>query len=162
MPAEIKPPICPYCDKPSIYRESSARYYGGKDYGPVWVCDIDRAWVGVHRGTKNPLGTLADSALRKARMNVHAAFDPIWREPTGKTPKGMRSRAYKWLAAHMGIAREGCHIAHFDIDGCKAALACLASHKPTRESIIEWSDAQFKKSAEDQPASPTGESLVQP
>src|ERR1700677_2903088 len=71
-PKTVQAPICPYCGGTSIFLNSSAKIYGGRDYGPVWYCDKDQAWVGCHRGTMSPLGRLANAELRKLKMNVHA------------------------------------------------------------------------------------------
>ena len=74
--------ICPYCgDKPE-YVDSSAVYK--RSYGMIYLCRLCDAYVGVHKGTSNSLGRLANAALRQYKMEAHAAFDPIWREEIQK------------------------------------------------------------------------------
>jgi len=64
------------------------------------------------------MGPVANSELRKARTDAHAAFDPLWRLRYME-----RNAAYKWLAEQMGIEKEKAHIGHFDIDQCMMARA---------------------------------------
>lgn len=126
---------CPYCSKPAVFKPSSAHVYHGRDYGPIYECAPCEAWVGCHDGTDAPLGRLADAELRKAKMAVHAAFDPIWKaryerkhavDP--KYKKGMaRGGRYKRLAELMGIPREECHIGMFDLTRCAAAVMVCKS-----------------------------------
>lgn len=53
------------------------------------------------------------SALARARVAAHSAFDPLWKD------KHMtRSDAYRWLAAQLGIAPSACHILYFDEATC--------------------------------------------
>lgn len=116
-------PNCPYCGAKSIIRPSIHVYR--KEYGSnVLVCSNYpkcNAFVGCHKGTKNPLGRLADKELREAKIAAHAHFDPIW-----KTGKMKRKKAYKWLAKRLGIHPEDCHIGFFDESQCDAVIEiCL-------------------------------------
>lgn len=132
---EVQAPICPYCGYAAQYCASSAHLYNGRDFGPVWACEPCHAWVGCHRGTKRPLGRLADRELRYWKRRVHAAFDPIWQrryeekrviDPT-YTKAHARGGRYKALAIAMGIPRAECHIAMFDLDRCRRALEIIRS-----------------------------------
>lgn len=58
----------------------------------------------------------ADSELRRAKRETHAAFDPIWKEKHKS-----RTGAYEWLASVLGIEVTDCHIGMFDIDTCRLA-----------------------------------------
>ncbi len=111
--------ICPYCQGEARLVDGRAVYPNRRDLWdkPVWACLPCRAWVGCHPDTEVPLGRLADSALRAAKMAAHAAFDPIWREG-----RMTRKAAYRWLAAQMGIREADCHIGHFDLKQCKAVV----------------------------------------
>lgn len=128
-------PLCPYCLRVSIFLESSARLYNGRDYGPVWACLPCRAWVGCHKGTTTPLGRLADRELRRWKMAVHAVFDPIWQarfqRKRALDPKYTKAHArggrYKRLSELMGIPRKDCHIGMFDVERCKQAIAIIES-----------------------------------
>jgi hypothetical protein len=113
--------MCQYCG-------NQAKLVGGDVIYPhrpdlrrkkFYYCDAghDAAYVGVHPGTKQPLGTLADSVTRYWRSRAHAAFDPVWR--TGKLT---RSDAYAILASAMGISKSDCHIGHFGYSQCKQVI----------------------------------------
>lgn len=112
--------LCPYCGNPAQFVDSSVIF--GTSYGMIWHCQPCDARVGTRRGTTVPLGTLADSELRRARREVHAVFDPIW-----QGGNVLRHRAYWWLAGQMGIPGKECHVALFDLERCAAAVeACEA------------------------------------
>lgn len=90
---------------------------------PFWFCDCG-AFVGCHPGTKKALGAPAGKLTKRARMDAHAAFDPIW-----KGGRMGRSEAYRWLAAQLGIEPRDCHISHMNAALARRAVAaCL---KPT-------------------------------
>jgi len=88
---------------------------------PFWFCSCG-AFVGCHPGTKKALGSPAGKATKRARMDAHAAFDPIW-----KGKQMGRSDAYRWLAAALGIEPRDCHISHMNADlARRAAAVCKA------------------------------------
>ena len=113
------PKTCRYCGNPVVYTSNSEIY--GKEYGngKCYLCRNCRAFVGVHTGTKIPLGTLADNKLRKARNEAHYCFDKLWKEPA-RIMK--RNEAYGWLAKQLGIEKEKTHIAWFEIEQCKKVI----------------------------------------
>lgn len=106
---------CPYCGYEAEFVDSS-RVYNGKSYGRIWLCSqypkCD-AYVGVHRGTRRPLGRMANSELREAKKRAHAAFDPLWKRSMA------RKDAYVWLAGQLGIPVNKCHIGMFDVELCE-------------------------------------------
>ena len=57
--------ICNYCGKPAEYVDSTVVY--GSSYGMIYYCKPCNAWVGVHKGSGAPLGTLANAELRAYR-----------------------------------------------------------------------------------------------
>lgn len=121
--------ICPYCQKPAEYRESSAGIYS-RDYGPVWICDPCSAWVGCHPNGR-PLGRLADARLRKEKQAAHAAFDPLWKrrmERDGLRKGHARAKGYKWLRQQLGLTAEECHIGMFDTDMCRRVVEVCAPY----------------------------------
>lgn len=75
-------PICPYCNQTSALVDSAVIY--GESYGMIWRCEPCDAHVGVHQDSPNfePLGTLANFHLRRARNKAHAMFDPLWKSGT--------------------------------------------------------------------------------
>jgi hypothetical protein len=115
---------CPYCDSdPILYRLGEQGYPYGKDYGPVWTCVPCGAWVGCHPGMDKPLGRLADTELRRAKMRAHVFFDPIWQEEikrTHCTKSHARRKAYEWLSVQMDIP--SAHIGNMDVDECRKVV----------------------------------------
>ncbi|ASA22025.1 zinc-finger-containing protein [Paenibacillus donghaensis] len=109
--------ICRYCGGKVICISTKAFY--GRDYGAhVYKCTGCDAYVGTHKGTKNPLGTLANKELRELRKKAHEVFDPCW-----KDKHMQRKSAYRRLKEFMGTAREDTHIAMFDEDQCRRVIA---------------------------------------
>ena len=72
------------------------------------------------------------SALAKARMAAHAAFDPIWR-----SGRMSRSEAYRWLAYNIGVPVEYCHMQMLTEEMCAKVVAVC---DPIRKEIEaeEW------------------------
>jgi len=107
---------------------------GGKRWW--WRCKCG-AYVGTHKGTITALGKPAGEATRKARIEAHAAFDPLWRKRmalSGLTQKTARGRGYKWLAAQLGIDRKACHIGDMTaemarrvVEVCKAGKSAAST-----------------------------------
>lgn len=107
---------CPYCyGEPEF--SSSLEFYG-VDYGSsVYYCVECDARVGTHKGSDKPLGTLANSDLRKLRMTCHNLIDPYWR--IGKYKRGT---VYRRLSKAMELPQELTHIAMFDEEQCKKLI----------------------------------------
>lgn len=120
------PPICPYCGEESVLKDSSIIY--GKSYGPMYICKnfpkCD-SYVGVHRGTITPFGTMANSRLRLLRNRAHKALDSLWR--TGKTT---RYQCYKYLALKMKIKKSKAHIGMFDEKQCEKVVEIFSNVEP--------------------------------
>lgn len=114
---------CDYCQRNAPLVSSAVVY--GKCYGPIYYCKPCHAWVGVHKGTTNPLGRLANSCLRYWKKRAHAAFDPIW-----KSGDISRKEAYAWLGRNLGLRRHETHIGMFDVDKCKAVVELVAESCP--------------------------------
>ncbi len=90
--------ICPYCDNPAKWVENKEIY--GKNFGPsymIWWCKPCDAYVGCHKNTTNPKGTLANKKLRASRVRAHAVFDPLWR-----SGRMNRKEAYALMASWFG------------------------------------------------------------
>lgn len=62
-----------------------------------WKCDDCGNFVGCHKHTTNPLGCIPTPELKKARMQIHAVLDPIW-----KARKMSRNRVYGHLSNKLG------------------------------------------------------------
>jgi ssDNA-binding Zn-finger/Zn-ribbon topoisomerase 1 len=108
---------CPFCGGLATLRDNEI-LYGGRSFGNSYICEnypkCD-TYVGVHKATNKPLGTLADAELRKLRNQCHTKFDPLW-----KTKKMKRKKVYEWLAKEMNL--QEAHIAEFTKEQCKTFL----------------------------------------
>ena len=107
---------CSYCNKETEYIDSKNYYSNGVSYGMIYICRGCDAYVGVHKGTDNALGTLANKELRELRKQAHALFDPIW-----KSGKMSRKDAYRYLFDNTGVK----HISWTDIESCKKVIEFL-------------------------------------
>lgn len=114
---------CPYCHEPATFEPSSACIYG-RDYGPIYICRACDAYVGCHKGTTKPFGTLANKATRKARGEAHSHFDRVWAQR-----RKTRSQAYSMLAHSLGITLTECHIGKFDIATCARVVEMCRDHE---------------------------------
>lgn len=102
---------CPYCGSPAILKDASYVYGHHSSGGKVYVCSHYPAcdsYVGVHQGTSLPKGSLANSTLRKKRIQAHQIFDQLWR-------KGIFSRAeaYRWIGDKFCLQTRQAHIGNF-------------------------------------------------
>lgn len=124
MARKRKPPICPDCQAPARIVKGGFIYPHRPDlFGkPYWQCPTCDARVGCHPGTKKPLGTLANPALRKARRAAYAAFDTLWRAQGKEEP-----HAYRWLAKKLRISHDVCHFARFNAGTCAQVVALCTS-----------------------------------
>lgn len=116
---------CQYCGG-EVHLVDASVVYGGhsKKYGRLYVCSnypkCD-AYVGAHKRSHKPLGTVANRELRRWRQVAHKAFDPLWLEGSVS-----RSDAYSWLAAKMG--QDEVHIGESGLDDCKAIIDVCFTH----------------------------------
>lgn len=104
--------VCPYCGNPAQFMTSNEFY--GQDYGTnLYVCRPCDARIGTHRGSKRPLGTLANDRLRKLRMYCHSLIDPFW-----KYGKYSRSTVYARMSKAMSLPPSQTHIGMFNEEQC--------------------------------------------
>ena len=122
--------ICNYCGKPAEYVDSTVVY--GSSYGMIYYCKPCNAWVGVHKGSGTPLGTLANAELRAYRRKAHGLFDRIWRRRWMS-----RGKAYDWLSEQMGLAREETHIGMFSIEQCRTVIDLCLVYERDRISKLK-------------------------
>lgn len=116
------PCTCRYCGGPVELVNNDHIY--GRSFGEwpyMYLCTPCDAYVGVHKYTDLPLGTIANLELRgwrKAAKKPFAMFvDRLGRD---------RTLAYTVLATRMGIPKEACHFGMFEVEECREAMACLA------------------------------------
>lgn len=123
---------CSYCGRPAVLRQASEVFHDPKRTGYVYVCShypTCDAYVGVHPGTKIPMGTLADPALRQKRILAHRSFDSIW-----KNGIMSRAQAYHWLADTLCLSETQTHIAQFGTYLCDRVIA--ESQKVLRQNHL--------------------------
>lgn len=116
---------CDYCSGEAKLVTGEKIYPHRKDLWDMrfWQCEPCKAHVGCHKNSADcqPLGRLANAGLRKAKMEAHAHFDPIWQNGHLK-----RKEAYAWLASQLGIPVDKTHIGMFDIVTCRKVVElCL-------------------------------------
>lgn len=62
-----------------------------------WQCETCKNYVGCHPNSDSPLGFIPTAEVRKARKEIHAILDPLWR-----SKKIRRGAAYKYISNRMG------------------------------------------------------------
>ena len=110
--------ICRYCGgkirvvpAEQIYGKAAAeRLNLQTEY--IHQCQNCNARVGCHKGTKRPLGSVANETLRLKRMETHHVFDSFWRR------KGMTRT----------------HIGGFEMDQCQMTID-LCNVEEEKESV---------------------------
>jgi hypothetical protein len=114
--------ICPYCNQDSVFVDSKEVY--PRSYGMIYLCRTCKAWVGVHKGTSNALGRLANVELREAKKEAHLYFDKLWsaKIDQGHKKSFARNKAYEWLSQQMDTLIDETHIGWFDVDKCKKVV----------------------------------------
>ena len=76
MKTRKKPIKCPYCGHTAVLRDASYVYGENAVEEHLYVCSRYpecNAYVGVHKGTFIPKGTLANGDLRHKRIETHQA-----------------------------------------------------------------------------------------
>lgn len=118
---------CPYCGSRALLRPASV-VYGTKAVDPAalyYVCahfPICDAYVAARKKTCLPMGTLANSELRRKRIQAHAAFGRLWED-------GLMSKkqAYLWLQAKLGLPEQEAHIGRFSTFRCEQVIQLCGS-----------------------------------
>lgn len=144
---------CPTCGEMPILTDGSRIYARRPDLHdkPMWQCKAcPDTYVGCHPGTTDPLGFPAYPDLRRARSLLHdQRLDPLWKNApdtggysiVGDDERKLiqrlaRGRVYGFLASRLGIERDDCHTAQFDIETCRRAWRELSA--TTYPEIREW------------------------
>lgn len=119
---EISTPVCPYCGQKAVIRP--AEYvHGAQTIEPgtkLYVCSgypVCDAYVGVHKGSKRPYGTLANSALRNKRIRTHRELNKLVQAGVMN-----KSEVYQWLAIQLNLPYSETHIGYFTEEMCDQAM----------------------------------------
>lgn len=123
--------MCPYCNSPAVLQPAEVVYRGtGSTYGKLWVCSNYprcNAYVGVHKGTDAPLGSLGNPMTRQHRITAHDVFDQLW---CGAGARMRRSEAYNMVAQALGV--ESVHIGGADIATCERIIRVVQDYNKKR------------------------------
>ena len=90
---------CPYCGSPVVFRSADGIYRENKEHTMLYVCsrypECD-AYVRVHKGTKTPVGSLADHNLRALRREAHRYFNRLYESGLIPERKSVSGHSGKW------------------------------------------------------------------
>jgi len=131
----MKGKVCPYCKGETEYVDSIKIY--GVSYGMIYLCEPCNAYCGVHKGTDKALGRLANKELRYWKKEAHKFFDIIW-----KNEYLTRNQAYEYLAKHLNLPTEYCHIGMFSVKTCQEVVNWS---KQMVEEIMNEPKLMYKK-----------------
>ncbi len=104
----------------------------------IFDCRPCDAYVGTHKNSGKPLGTLANQELRLWRRKAHAAFDPLW-----KSGKMGRPAAYRKMRDLMSISADEAHISRFNVDQCQRLVLLLSESKPRMSAPFATKQTNF-------------------
>lgn len=126
---------CPYCRaKATLHPASYVFGDAAKPRSLLYVCDrypSCDSYVGAHRKTKLPMGSLADGDLRHKRIEAHKAFDWMW-----KSGLMTKAQAYKWMQAKLGISSSQAHIAKFSYYMCDQLISICSEAKRNNRAVV--------------------------
>lgn len=154
--AEALTPLCPYCGSFAERVTGKAIYPHRADLHSkrFFRCEPCGAYVGSHVDSGIPLGRLANADLRRLKQQVHALFDPLWmhldlayqhtEDRTSGMRRAQRGRCYRWLAHHMQLSVDDCHVGHFDDAQCQLAIDIMERENPTPARIRQWAKGRGK------------------
>ena len=114
---------CPYCGAEAKIRPASVVYQENTLHSNTFLYVCDRypkcdAYVGVHKETRKPMGTLANGDLRNKRIQAHKIFNQLWQN--GYMTK---RDAYKWMQAKFSLHESQAHIGLFSEYMCDQLIA---------------------------------------
>ena len=120
--------ICPTC---GAFARLTQRAEMDKNPPEAWVfvcenyprCD---SYVGCHRGTQTPLGTLAGPELRLLRRRAHSALDWHWKRKGGVS----RDEAYRMLAEVLEAPFGEAHIGSCNEEQCRLIVQVFNGLRP--------------------------------
>ena len=112
--------VCPDCSAKMALRPSRfGLFYGCTNYPQC------RGTHGAHSDGK-PLGTPANSEVKRLRIQTHALFDELW-----KSGEMTRNQAYSWLKDALNLTEDEAHIGKFDKDQCERLINFLNATRST-------------------------------
>ena len=155
----VWPPIpCPDCNG-MLRLEPMPPNWDNSGHRPwIYLCDQRHETRCRGKLTAHPDGSPAGKpvtqAVRTARRQCHAVFDPLWQHAwhlyeikernateraraVRRIQRSARLRAYAYMAERLGMAEEDCHIGHItDVETLRLFYA--EAQKATPEIIRAW------------------------
>ena len=93
--------FCINCQKVvRAYKETGDKIYAHRpdlQHKIFYVCPNCLNYIGTHRDTGEPLGTIPTPELRECRKELHTLLDPLW-----KYTKFDRSKVYEMVSEEIG------------------------------------------------------------
>ncbi|MBN2617243.1 MAG: hypothetical protein JXR64_02900 [Spirochaetales bacterium] len=89
---------CFYCDETTVLRETK--------FGHIYECPKCKAYVSVNKKTKEPLGSVADSDLRRKRRIAHYYTNLLIKRKMNRdnlTYDKAKEKLYFWLSKNIGL-----------------------------------------------------------
>lgn len=105
-----------FCVKDS--KKIEAKQITGKEIYPhridlyslkFYQCPICNNYVGTHKNSGLPLGSIPTPELKKARMAIHRLIDPLW-----KTKKISRGKLYAIISEKLGKPYHSAELNNFE------------------------------------------------
>ncbi len=116
----LNPMRCPYCGASVVFRSAEGIYRENSADTMLYVCsnypECD-AYVRVQKGTKKPVGTMADHKLRALRTEAHRHFDKLY-----KSGIMSKEEAYFWLANLISAPLSEAHIGYLGEYYCSMVI----------------------------------------
>lgn len=112
---------CPYCGSTAVLRKASYVYGDRANEEYLYVCTQYpkcNSYVGVHEGTLQPKGTLANGDLRNKRIQAHRLFDQLWKCGIMK-----KKEAYHWMQYKLCLESKYAHIGMFSDYMCDELIS---------------------------------------
>jgi hypothetical protein len=119
------PEVCRYCRSP-VHLVSAEKVFPGTNLSAnLYFCEGCGARVGVHEGTGEPVGYLADAELRRWRRVLHQALDPLRREA-----RWYPEPVHELIQDALDVPEERAHVAMLSIREIKNMIVWLMRKGP--------------------------------
>ena len=116
------------------YLGLQAYVYGDNNLDPekyLYVCSgypSCDSYIGAHKKSMRPMGTMADSNLRNKRIEAHRALDAIW-----KNGYMTKHSTYIWLQNRLNLREKDTHIGKFSYYLCEQTIRECTDYIKSRE-----------------------------
>lgn len=119
---------------PGYLGRQPAYVYGDNNLDPekyLYVCSgypSCDSYIGAHKKSMRPMGTMADSNLRNKRIEAHRALDAIW-----KNGYMTKHSTYIWLQNRLNLREKDTHIGKFSYYLCEQTIRECTDYIKSRE-----------------------------